>query len=381
MMANRHDNNSSLDKSLNEHLCTIHEEIRQDIPAIARIAFALYDEPTGNLKTYADSNSAPLDSFLTHYEYPLDLLPSLKECSENGTIRHLDNIPEILHVDNQHNQWLLSQGFGSSLAAPTYSDDHFIGFIFFNAYESNSFRPEVLSHLLPYLDRIRKIATHEYELVHTVLDAVEYALKRVPKLHNQIRNHQHRVYYFTEFIAKGVADKYQLDDEVIDNITQFSRFHDIGKLSLPPKLLLKPTSLAAMERVQITDYIAKGVDIVDRIIDSSGQSSHSCLLILKEIISHHQEMLDGSGYPLGLVGEQIPISSRIITVANIFDALTSHRPYKQASSVPYALLELEKMVRANKIDAACVDALRDKQDFLHEIICRYPETDPKDIFV
>lgn len=59
-------------------------------------------------------------------------------------------------------------------------------------------------------------------------------------------------------------------------------------------------------------------------------------------MAYHHEFLDGSGYPFGLVSDQIPIPARIIAVANIFDALTAHRPYKQAQSIPHALLELEK---------------------------------------
>ncbi len=377
-MGSRYQPSSYLDRSLNEHLSAIHQEIKQDIPVIDRIAFALYDQPSGQLKTYADST--PNGELLNHYEYPLDKMPALKACAEKHQNRHINNIPNVLQTSNEHNEWLRHQGFISSLASPAYSAEQFIGFIFLDSYQTNAFSTEVETLLQPYLDSIGQAAAHEYQIVHTILDAVEFAMKRVPKLHNQIRDHQQRMYHFTSVIARGVADQFNLTDEDVDNITQFSRFHDIGKLSLPPQLLLKPTPLAAMERVQLTDHIAKGVRIVDRIIGASGKTSHSCLAILKEIISHHQEMLDGSGYPQGLRGEQIPISSRIITVANIFDALTSHRPYQQARSVPFALLELEKMVSDKKIDGACVNALRDQQDFLNEIIIRYPEADPKDIY-
>lgn len=377
-MGSRHEPSSFVDKSLNEHLFAIHQEINRDIPGIDRIAFALYDQPSGHLKTYAASS--PNGELLCHYEYPLDKMPSLKECAENHLTRHINNIPGLLHTPNQHNQWLEHQGFVSSLASPTYSEKQFIGFIFLDSYQNDAFCPEVEARLQPYLDSIRQAAAHEYEIIHTILDAVEFAMQRVPKLHDQLRDHQQRIYYFTQVIAKGVAEKYGLTDEEVDNIIQFSRFHDIGKLSLPPKLLLKPTALAAMERVQLTDHIAKGVDIVDHIIATSGKAGHSCLTILKEIISHHQEMLDGSGYPLGLCDEEIPVSSRIITVANIFDALTTHRPYKQARSVPFALLELEKMVADKKIDAHCVNALREEQEFLNDVIRRYPEADPKDIY-
>ncbi|BCZ99580.1 hypothetical protein V130003_05630 [Vibrio cholerae] len=95
-------------------------------------------------------------------------------------------------------------------------------------------------------------------------------------------------------------------------------------------------------------------------------------------MAYHHEFLDGSGYPFGLVSDQIPIPARIIAVANIFDALTAHRPYKQAQSIPHALLELEKMVSDGKLDRHCVNALRENQEELKEIVARFPEQDPKD---
>lgn len=366
------------DQSLNQHLCAIHQDMLNSIPKIDRISFAIYDKTNDRLKTYADST--PKGVLLTQYDCPLSQLPSLQECAELGTTRHLNNIPDVLQMDNSHNQWLRKQGFASSLASPTYTGKQFIGFVFLNSYANDAFDSDVLNQLQPYLDSIRQAAIHEYDIVHTILDAVEHSLERAPKLHCQIKDHQHRMFYFSQIIARGVSGRYKLTCEDIENITQFSRFHDIGKLSLPPRLLLKQQALAAMERVQISDYITRGVEMIDRIIASSGQSTHASLIILKQIISHHQEMLDGSGYPSGLVGEQIPIASRIITVANIFDALTSHRPYKQARSVPLALLELEKMVQAHKIDSQCVNALRANQELLKTIIQRYPEADPKDYY-
>ncbi len=88
--------------------------------------------------------------------------------------------------------------------------------------------------------------------------------------------------------------------------------------------------------------------------------------------------MDGSGYPFGLVSDQITIPARIIAVANIFDALTAHRPYKQAQSIPHALLELEKIVSDGKLDRHCVNTLRENQEELKKIVASFPEQDPKD---
>lgn len=363
-------------KTLNEQLADIHRRIQAHIPEINRISFALYDQHTDLLKTYADSSTN--DERLTHYEYPLAELPSLKHSASHHIHRHIKNITENLQEENQHNHWLKSQGFGSSLAIPTYIDELLVGFIFINSEQRELFDTKTVNLLDSYINLMQEAASKEIEIIHTVLDAAEYALQRKPKHRRQVRDHQTRMYFYAKLIALEISDIYQLDDEFIHNITIFSRFHDIGKLSIPSKVLQNPHEFGRPERNQIQAHIEEGISIIKDVICRSGCCSHSCLNVLIDIISYHQERLDGSGYPFGLQNSDIPISAQIIGVANIFDALTSHRPYKQARSVPFALLELEKMVAEGKINKHCVNALRDHQDYLNEIISRYPEAEPTD---
>ncbi|SIP87427.1 HD domain-containing protein [Marinobacterium stanieri] len=89
------------------------------------------------------------------------------------------------------------------------------------------------------------------------------------------------------------------------------------------------------------------------------------------IVACHHEFLDGSGYPNGLTAKDIPIEARIVTVADIFDALTSERPYKTPWPVTDALIELERMVEAGKLDAECVASLRNQQAEASEIVARF----------
>ena len=84
--------------------------------------------------------------------------------------------------------------------------------------------------------------------------------------------------------------------------------------------------------------------------------------VMRNIVACHHEFLNGSGYPRGLSGEQVPVEARIITVADIFDALTSVRPYKRPWSVADALTELRAMASAGKLDPYCVEALASSMD-------------------
>ena len=81
----------------------------------------------------------------------------------------------------------------------------------------------------------------------------------------------------------------------------------------------------------------------------------------------HHEKIDGSGYPHGLQGQEVPIAARIISVSDVFDALTSARPYKDAWSNPEAFSELDKMAQKNLLDSACVNALRTRRAEVEQI--------------
>ncbi|CAM3513400.1 Cyclic di-GMP phosphodiesterase response regulator RpfG [Vibrio aerogenes CECT 7868] len=364
-------------KSLNSQLARLHESICTEIPQIVRVSFAIYDQMTDHLKTYADST--PKGEILIHYEYPLSKIPSLKECAEQNTNRYINNLYKRLEKESHHNNWLRAQNFSSSFASPTYYNGDFIGFIFINASEDFIFDESSDRILAPYLEQIREAVLKEYQIIHAILKETEEILQRNPKHFKQAKDHQERMYFFTKVIAQGLTEVYQLDDEQIDFITLFSRLHDIGKLSLPCDLLTKPGALASLERKQVTGHIEKGVEIINKILPGSECDNHACIAILKDIMAYHHELMDGSGYPHRLKGQDIPVSARIITVANIFDALTSHRPYKQARSVPFALLELEKMVAEQKLDRHCVNALRNNQEYLKKVIEKYPEPDPSSL--
>ncbi|WP_375752978.1 HD domain-containing phosphohydrolase [Vibrio sp. HN007] len=360
--------------SLNHELADLHKRVKTKVPNLERIAFVLYDQSAGLLKTYAESSNN-IDSF-THHEFPLSSCATLKECADNGETRVINDIPSQLTPENRHSQWLLEQGYRSSFTVPIYNFQQFIGFVFFNSHKKGLFTQLVQNELMPFCDLISFVVNAEYSLLHAILASAELTKELSPGYKKESQEHVERISRYAHLIAKEVADLYQLDDEVIENIHLFSRLHDIGKSALPTDILLKPDNLVSDERDAMKNHIENGIALVDKILDNLGSPSHPCVDILKDIIACHQEFLDGSGYPNGLSHGEISVPTRIITVANIFDALTSHRPYKQACSIPAALLELEKMVYDGKLDGNCVSALRNHMVSLNNIIQQYPEKDP-----
>ncbi len=120
-------------------------------------------------------------------------------------------------------------------------------------------------------------------------------------------------------------------------------------------------------------HTTKGREMVDRITEDLGIGTLRHDTVMRNIVELHHETLDGSGYPHGLSGDEIPLEARIVSVADIFDALTSERPYKEPWSVSEAFDELDRMAAAGRIDATCVGALRRAPDEISSILFRHPE--------
>jgi putative nucleotidyltransferase with HDIG domain len=130
-----------------------------------------------------------------------------------------------------------------------------------------------------------------------------------------------------------IANKLGLSDVEIENIRKAALLHDIGKISVPDHILMKPDKLSDEEMDVIKRHPSNGAKLIEPV---------EPLKHAREIIKHHQECFDGSGYPEGLRGEKIPLGARIIAVADAFGAMTTDRPYRKALSIDNAVKELEK---------------------------------------
>jgi HD-GYP domain-containing protein (c-di-GMP phosphodiesterase class II) len=174
-------------------------------------------------------------------------------------------------------------------------------------------------------------------------------------------------------IARGIAGIHDLTDEQIEHIVLFAPLHDIGKIGIPDSILLKPGRLDPEERAVMETHVNKGRDIIQKIIGDFNVQHLSDSSIMLNLVACHHEFLDGSGYPNGLKGDEVPIEARIITVADIFDALTSRRPYKKAWPLDEAKAELLGMADAGKLDRDCIHALFADESLLIDIIEKLPD--------
>lgn len=148
------------------------------------------------------------------------------------------------------------------------------------------------------------------------------------------------------FYATKIAECLSLDEAMMDDIYQASLLHDIGKLIIPEAILLKPKKLTKKEYKIIQNHVADGIAILEKMTP--------CKPLIPYIKSHH-ERYDGRGYPEQLSGESIPLISRIICVADAFDAMTTERIYKPQKSLIEAIEEL-KICKNAQFDPIVVDA-------------------------
>ena len=119
-----------------------------------------------------------------------------------------------------------------------------------------------------------------------------------------------------------------LTDAYIRRLVDAAPLHDIGKITVPDSILMKPGKLTPEEFDVMKQHAAAGVDIIHKIMD--GIESREYVAMAKEVAHYHHEKWNGSGYPCGLSGESIPLSARIMAVADVYDALRSERCYKEA---------------------------------------------------
>ena len=203
---------------------------------------------------------------------------------------------------------------------------------------------------------------HVEELKATRLQIVQRLARAAEYRDNDTGQHVVRMSLYAYTLAIG----YGLSEAVADDLLNASPMHDIGKIGIPDHILGKPGPLNAEEWVTMRKHPMIGAEII-------GEHTNSMLRMAREIALCHHEKWDGSGYPGGLMGEEIPISARIVAVADVFDALTSRRPYKHGWPVDEALAHIRAQSGLH-FDPALVDVLDRSLPRILEIKSKWSET-------
>jgi putative two-component system response regulator len=185
----------------------------------------------------------------------------------------------------------------------------------------------------------------------------------------------------TQFYVKALTTKLKnhprfnafLTDTMIEMIYKSAPLHDIGKVGIPDRILLKPGRFEPAEFEIMKTHTTLGRDAIQAAENTLGLKVEF-LSIAKEIAYGHQEKWDGSGYPEGLSGESIPVSARVMALADVYDALISRRVYKEGMSHEKAIGIITEG-RGTHFDPDMVDAFLDIQDEILDIAHKYADSD------
>jgi putative two-component system response regulator len=192
-------------------------------------------------------------------------------------------------------------------------------------------------------------------------------------IHNHIQRTRHMVAALAQKLRFHARFSAELTDENIGQLTKAVPLHDIGKVGVPDAILLKPSKLTSEEYNVMKQHTVYGHDAIAGVEQALGFST-PFLRYAREITHAHQERWDGSGYPQGLAGEQIPVSARLVAVADVYDALISRRRYRPAFTHETAL-ELIRHGRGEDFDPDVVDAMLAIEEKILQIANEFRDPD------
>lgn len=214
-------------------------------------------------------------------------------------------------------------------------------------------------HLEQQNANLEEIVYERTQQLLRVQDATIVAMAALAEARDdETGNHIFRTQHYMALLARTLKDhprfRHELSDESIDLLFKSAPLHDIGKVGVPDKILKKPGSLTEEEFELVKRHTTYGGDTIRSVEDYLGESS-DFLRFAREIAYSHQEHWDGSGYPEGLAGDEIPISARLMAVADVYDALISRRSYKPAFPHEKAVSIMTE-ARATHFDPDVLDA-------------------------
>lgn len=352
--------------TLNGRLEVLHQSLLATVPTIKRINCMLYDSQSDTLKSFLTSSE--YDDEQENDRFKLSDSAALSKLVSEQTGAVFDSLQELSALESWHLEWLRAHHYQSCFVVPMFHVERFLGMMFFDGSEPDCFTENVQRELMLHTQLINMTVISELSLVHSLLSTVKVARDFTDLRDFETGLHLDRMAHYSRLIALHISTKYQLNDEWIEHIFMFASLHDIGKIGVPDSILCKPGRLTPEERVIMQRHVNLGVSILDRVLSDYELVNLRDTEMMRNIVAYHHEYLDGSGYPNGLAGEAIPLEARIATVADIFDALTSRRPYKPSWPVSEAIAELERMQQAGKLDSDCVTAVRENQDAFETIV-------------
>ncbi len=266
---------------------------------------------------------------------------TLPQLIERGEGRIINDLPGYAHKKkvSESTMLILREGIQSSLTIPLVQNRRCIGFLFFSSLEKNVYKPVHIKIAQRIGNRIKSKLYHEYMAQELIAESANAMVGLMDEKDNETSEHLSRMSRYASIIARKLSRRdFSVSPGFPRELLWFAPLHDIGKIAVPDSILLKPGVLTDGEYAQMKSHVNVGLKIIrsmnKRMVNILNQP---ILKTAEDIILGHHEKYNGTGYPNGLKGREIPLAGRIVAIADVFDALTSKRPYKEAFSVEKAL--------------------------------------------
>ena len=326
-------------QKLDDMLRFVHEEFQTFVPLDWVGVF--YASPDGKIFLLERHFSpAPLslregDSFNAHQGGWATLMSEPLALSLSTTLITQDSLEEVL----------VNNGFTDSVYLPLLSQGGNRAIMTF-ASKNQNYQQEHVEFLKNIVATNSHILERTVVMENLVASAVQGLAKLAESRDPETGDHLIRMALYSALITEELKHDPQYITKItpafVRDVHHFAPMHDIGKVGIPDDILLKPGRLNDDERKQMERHPVIGGEVLRRCEAQMEALGHSMFQIGIEIAECHHEKYDGSGYPAGLRGQEIPLSARIVAAADVFDALTSKRPYKEAWSVEKALAVMQE---------------------------------------
>jgi response regulator RpfG family c-di-GMP phosphodiesterase len=245
----------------------------------------------------------------------------------------------LVQSDNQHVQTrveVLSFEHAAVLILPVISNKGPVGVVEFASLTPGAFSAQdiglcsmVVDQMAYSLENMRLVG----ELSRT-RDAVIRGMALLAEIRDpNIGGHLNRICAYAGHLALQLSGRigyHEVTTDFVDGISRSAALHDVGKVGIPDAILLKPGKLTPAEYEVMKTHTSTGAELLRGLMDDFGE--YPLIAMGAEVALSHHEWWDGSGYPRGIAGRDIPLSARIVSIADVYDALTSRRVYKEAWS-------------------------------------------------
>lgn len=285
----------------------------------------------------------------------------------------------LVHVDDLADKFgikPLSAELSSSLVMPIIANSGPVGVFDFGSRNSGAFSPSEISMCSMLVDQM-SYSLENIRLVNELSRSRDAVIRGMALLaesrDNHIGGHLNRICAYSKYLSEQLVDRpgyHEVTPTFIDTIARSAALHDVGKVGIPDSILLKPGKLTGPEFEVMKSHTTMGSDLLEGLMKDYGE--YAMITMGAEMAIGHHEWWNGSGYPNGTAGREIPLSARILALCDVYDALTSRRVYKDAWSTE----ETIKTIRENdgkQFDPELLEIFLARPSDLLKIQAKYPD--------